>query len=117
MLQKIKRAFSWLVEKVKAGVAWVRENRSWLEQQARNIARQVHQAGMVVSRQIRATYNRGRALAILTVQYRQDEQTTFRQALEQAKAEVSSMSEAEIAQMVVEFFNESAQYQAVSAAV
>ena len=116
MMQKIKQAFCWLIKKAKAGVAWVWDNRPWLKQQAREFARQVHKVLMVGYRQVWATYDRGRALAILTVQYRQSGNTTFRQALEQAKAEVRSMSEAEIAYMVVNFFTELDEAQVVNAA-
>lgn len=103
MMQKIKRIFSWLMEKAKSGVAWVRDNRSWLQQQARQIGQQAYKILMAGSRQVWAKFNQGRALAILTVQYRQGG-NPFREALEQAKAEVGSMSEAEIAYMVTEFF-------------
>ena len=71
MMQKIKNIFSLLIEKAKAGVAWVRANRPWLEQQARQIGRQTHKVLVVFSRQIWAKFNQGRALAFLTVQYRQ----------------------------------------------
>lgn len=106
MMQKIKPAFSWLMKKVKAGVAWFRDNRPWLQEQAREIARQVRQALIRTQRLLWAKFNQGRILAILTVLYRQEENTTFRQALLQAKAEVRSMSAAEVTQMVVDFFSE-----------
>ena len=79
MMQKIKQAFSWLVEKVKAGVAWVRDNRPWLQEQARKMARQGRWALIRTHRLLWAKFNQGRILAILTVLYRQEENTTFRQ--------------------------------------
>ena len=116
MLQKIKKAFSWLMEKIKAGAAWLQENRPWLQEQGREIARKTYKVVMDIHRQVWAKFNRGRALAILTVLYRQSGNTTFRQALEQAKAEVRSMSEAEIAYMVVNFFTDPAEAQMLNAA-
>ncbi len=116
MLQKIKQAFSWLIRKIQAGLAWVRDNRPWLEQQAREMARQARKVLIKGYRQVWAKFNYGRVLAILTVLYRQEENTTFRQALEQAKAAVKAMSEAEIAQMVVEFFTGPDDAQPVNAA-
>ena len=116
MMQEFKRAFFWLIEKAKAGVAWVWDNRPLLQQKARKIARLVYKVLMVVHRQVWMTYDRGRALVILTIEYRQDGNMTFRQALEQAKAEVRSMSEAEIACLVVNFFSESSEDQVVNAA-
>jgi hypothetical protein len=116
MWQKIKQAFCWLIAKAKAGAGWVWDNRPWLKQQARGLTRQVQKVLMLGYRQVWATYDRGRALAILTVQYRQTGDTTFRQALEQAKAEVRSMSEAEIAYFVVNFFTELDEAQVVNAA-
>ena len=116
MWQKIKKACFWLIEKTKAGVAWVWDKRPWLQQQAREIARLVHKLLMAGYRQVWATYDRGRALAILTVQYRQTGDTSFRQALEQAKAAVRSKSEAEIAYFVVNFFAELVEAQVVHAA-
>lgn len=117
MWQKIEQAFCWLIAKAKVSVAWVWDNRPWLQQQARELARQVHKVLMVVYRQVWATYDWGRALAILTVQYRQNGNTTFGLALEQAKAEIRSMSEAEIAYLVVNFFSELDDAQVVNAAV
>jgi hypothetical protein len=116
MMQKIKQAFSWLVETVKAGVAWVRDNRPWLQEQAREIARQAHRVLIRAERKVWAKFNQGRILAILTVLYRQEENTTFRQALLQAKAEVRAMSGAEVAQMVVNFFSEPIEAQMMNAA-
>ena len=115
MMQRIKRAFSWLIEQVKAGMAWVRDNRPWLQEKAREMARQVHKVLIRAERQVWAKFNQGRILAILTVLYRQEENTTFRQALLQAKAEVRSMSEAEVAQMVVDFFSEPVEAQMANA--
>ena len=114
MMQKIKRIFSWLMEKAKTGVTWGRDNRSWLEQQARQIGQQAYKILMGIHRQVWAKFNQGRALAILTVQHRQ-EGAAFREALKQAKAEVRSMSEAEGAYMVTEFFTESATTQVAHA--
>ena len=115
-MQKIKQAFSWLVEQVKASVAWFRDNRPWLQEQAHEMARQARRALIRTQRLLWAKFNQGRILAILTVLYRQEENTTFRQALLQAKAEVRSMSEAEVAQMVVDFFSEPAEAQMMNAA-
>ena len=117
MMQRIKQAFSWLVEKVRAGVAWVRDNRPWLQEKAREMARQGYQVLIRAERQVWAKFNQGRILAILTVLYRQEDNTTFRQALLQAKAEVRSMSEAEVAQMMVDFFSEPVEAQMVDAAI
>jgi hypothetical protein len=104
MLQKIKQVFSWLVKQAKACLAWVSDNRSLLQEQGWKMAQQVQKVLLKARRQVWVKFNQGRALAILTVQYRQ-EGAAFRQALEQAKTEVRSMSEAETVLLVVDFFS------------
>jgi hypothetical protein len=104
MIKKIKQAFAWLIKQANACLVWVSDNRALLPEQGRKMARQVHKVLLKAQRQAWARFNQGRALAILTVQYRQ-EGAAFRQALEQAKAEVWSMSEAETALLVVDFFS------------
>jgi hypothetical protein len=71
---------------------------------------------MGAHRRVWAKFNQGRALAILTVHYRQDGTLSFRQALEQAKAEIRSMAEAEVAHFVTHFFSDSALAQLAQAA-
>jgi hypothetical protein len=105
MIKQIKQAFTWLIKQANACLAWVRDNRAWIQEQIREMAQQVHKVLLKAQRQAWARFNQGRALAILTVQNRQDENTSFRQALERAKSAVRSMSKAEIAHLVVDFFS------------
>ena len=106
MVRWIKDTWSWLVEKTKAALAWVRENRPRLEEEARKVARCGYEALMGLHRRAYAAFNRGRAIAILTVACRQGGNLAYRLAFDQAKAEVQAMSEAEVAHFVVDFFSQ-----------
>jgi hypothetical protein len=106
MLNKIRKACAWVMEKAQTTQAWIRGNWPLVQEKTREIFLKAYKALMGLHRRAFASFNRGRAIAILTVKYRQAGNLAYRPAFKQAKSEVQAMSDAEVAYFVVDFFGQ-----------
>jgi hypothetical protein len=104
MMEKLKKAFSWLVSQVKAGIYWLRDNWPAIQAQAENIVLWAYGVALNHVRQGVVTFNRGVVTAIETAMRR--ETLPFHQAWAEARAVVKAMTGEEVCAYVAFWFQQ-----------
>jgi hypothetical protein len=90
MMEKIKKACSWLVAQVKAGIDWFRDTWPRIQAQGKKIARRLYEVAVSHVRRVVLCFNRGVVVAIETAERRQA--MPFNQAFAEARTVVKAMS-------------------------
>jgi hypothetical protein len=104
MLQSLKKACSWVVSRIKAGVNWVRDNWPAIQAQAEAVAQWAYGVTLSHIRQGVVMFNRGVVVAIETAERRQA--MVFQQALREARAMVKAMTDEQVSNYVAHWFRQ-----------
>ncbi len=102
MLTSLKKACSWVVSQVKAGINWLKDNWSAIQAQAEKIGRWAYGVALDHVRQGVVCFNRGVVVAIETAERRQA--MPFHQALKEARAVVKAMTDVQVCNYVAYWF-------------
>jgi hypothetical protein len=104
MMEKLKKAFSWLVSQVKAGIDWLRDNWPAVQAQTEKVAGRLYEVAVSHIRKVVLCFHRGVVTAIETAMRR--ETLPFHQALAVARALVQAMTGEEVCNYVAYWFHQ-----------
>jgi hypothetical protein len=104
MMEKLKKAFSWLGSQVEAGIDWLRDNWPATQAQAEKVAGRLYEVALSHIRKVVLCFNRGVVTAIETAMRR--EMLPFHQAWAEARAVVKAMTGEEVCAYVAYWFHQ-----------
>lgn len=104
MMEKIKKACSWLISQVKAGINWLKDNWPAIVAHADMVGRGAYGVVLNHVRQGVVMFNRGAVTAIETAERRQ--MMPFHQAFAEAKAVVKAMNDEQVSSYVAFWFRQ-----------
>ena len=94
MLQSLKRACSWVVSQVEAGINWVRDNWPAIQAKAEDMVQQAYEMAISHLRKVVVAFGRGVVIGIELAEKRQA--MPFNKALDEAKAVVKAMADEQV---------------------
>lgn len=102
MMEKIKKACSWLISQVKAGINWLKDNWPAIVAHADMVGRGAYGVVLNHVRQGVVMFNRGVVTAIETAERRQA--MPFQKAFAEARTVVKAMNDEQVCNYVVYWF-------------
>ena len=104
MLKSLKKACSWAVSQVEAGINWVRDNWPAIQAKAIEMVQRAYEVAMIHLRQIVVAFARGVVIGIETVENRQV--MSFQEALAIAKSVAKGMADEEVCGYIAYWFRQ-----------
>jgi hypothetical protein len=102
MLESSKKACSWVVFLVEAGINWLKDNWPAIQAKAADMVQQAYEMSIRHLRKVVVAFERGMVIGIELVEKRQA--MPFNEALDEAKAVVKGMPDEQVCAFIAYWF-------------